>query len=72
MARQLTTPQRKALSALADGKERQVYECGPTNTVESLHTLGLVEWRPSERKHFQYSAGYALVKLTDAGRSALG
>ena len=71
MAKTLTATQLKALSALAGGDERQVYECGPTNTVESLHARGLVEWRWNERKLLRLMPGYALVKITDAGRAAL-
>jgi hypothetical protein len=71
MAKAITATQRKALEVLADGKERQVYECGATNTVEALHVRGLVEWRPSERTHLTWQPGYALVKINDAGRAAL-
>jgi len=67
MTKKLTATQLKALSVLADGKERQVYECGSTNTVESLEARDLIDWRPSERKHFGSSPGYALVKITEAG-----
>jgi len=42
VAKKLTATQFEALSALADGEERLVHRCGPTNTVVSLHTLGLI------------------------------
>ena len=71
MTTKLSPQQFSALSLLRDGQERQVYECGATNTVEALHTRGLIEWRPSERKHFQFNPGYALVKINEAGRAAL-
>jgi hypothetical protein len=67
----LTKTQLRALAVLADGVERPVSECGATNTLESLHARGLIDWRPSERKHFTWQPGYALVKINDNGRAAL-
>jgi hypothetical protein len=67
----LSETQLKALGVLADGQERQVYECGSTNTVESLHARGLVEWRWNERKLLRLMPGYAFVKITEAGRALL-
>jgi DNA-binding MarR family transcriptional regulator len=72
----LTPQQLRALTKLADGKERLVSECGATSTLESLRARGLIDWRTGERRYLRRRqlvdlAPDALVTINDDGLACL-